>query len=163
VVTAGREAGAGRVIVVGPFRSDVDDVVWVHDERRGPVTALRRGLAEVSAAWVAVLAADLPFLRARHVSELLNRASDGNGALLVDDTGREQWLAGCWRAAALKGALAAYTGNSLHGLLSPLDPELVRFEPEPGEPPPWLDCDTPADVEHARRLAAGRAPGHQPI
>jgi molybdopterin-guanine dinucleotide biosynthesis protein A len=144
------------VIVVGPPRSDLDDVVWVQDEQRGPVLAVRRGLAEVSAPWVVLLAADLPFLRARHIGALLEAAGPGGGAVLVDDDGREQWLAGCWRTRTLVGALAAYTGNSLHGLLAPLNPELVRLEPEAGESPPWLDCDTPADVEHARRLASGQ-------
>jgi molybdopterin-guanine dinucleotide biosynthesis protein A len=153
VLAAGREAGAATLIVVGPRRDDVDNVLFVQDEQDGPVLAVKRGLAEVSAPWVALLAADLPFLRARHIGALLRAAAGKNGAVLVDDDGREQWLAGCWRTETLRRALETYQGKSLHGLLAPLGPATIR--PEPGEPPPWLDCDTPADVEHARQLASG--------
>jgi hypothetical protein len=44
---------------------------------------------------------------------------------MVDDTGRPQWLAGCWRTAVLRVALRAYAGASLHGLLGPLEPTLL--------------------------------------
>jgi molybdopterin-guanine dinucleotide biosynthesis protein A len=151
VVEAG--AGAERVVVVGPARPGLDGVVFVSEEPAGagPVAAVRRGLAEVTAPWVAVLAADLPFLRAGHVRALLRAAGRGAGAVLADEVGRAQWLAGCWRTAALRAALAGYAGNSLRGVLGPLEPVLIRLEPAPGEPPPWLDCDTPADVERARQ------------
>ena len=42
--------------------------------------------------------------------------------MLIDDGGREQWLAGVWRTAVLVRALAGYEGRSLHGLLGPLYP-----------------------------------------
>ena len=105
-------------------------------------------------AWVAVLAADLPFLRAAHLRALLAASAGQDGAVLTDDGGRPQWLAGCWRAAALRRAVAGYRGASLHGLLSPLHPVSVRIEPGPGEPPPWLDCDTEADLRRARQYPA---------
>src|SRR5450432_1460000 len=41
----------------------------------GPVPALRTCLREARAPWVAVLAADLPFLRGEHVRDLLTVAS----------------------------------------------------------------------------------------
>ena len=104
--------------------------------------------------WVAVLAADLPFLRAAHLRALLAASAGQDGAVLTDDGGRPQWLAGCWRAAALRRAVAGYRGASLHGLLSPLRPVSVRIEPGPGEPPPWLDCDTEADLRRARQYPA---------
>src|SRR3984957_20046680 len=68
VARAGTGAGAGQIVVVGPERPDRDGVSAVREEppAAGPVPALRRGLAEASAPWVAVLAADLPFLRASH-------------------------------------------------------------------------------------------------
>ena len=105
-------------------------------------------------AWVAVLAADLPFLRAAHLRALLAASAGQDGAVLTDDGGRPQWLAGCWRVAALRRAVAGYRGASLHGLLSPLHPVSVRIEPGPGEPPPWLDCDTEADLRRARQYPA---------
>jgi molybdenum cofactor guanylyltransferase len=163
----------------GPGSGSPGDPRVVQEEPpgAGPVPALRRGLAELAAlhadagdagdaAWVAVCAADLPFLRAAHLRALLAASAGQDGAVLTDDGGRPQWLAGCWRAAALRRAAAGYRGASLHGLLSPLRPVGVRIEPGPGEPPPWLDCDTEADLRRARgwdarggRPASGPAPG----
>jgi molybdopterin-guanine dinucleotide biosynthesis protein A len=156
VVLAG--AGARRVVVVGPERAGLGGAVFVREEPAGagPVPALRRGISEAESPWVAVLAGDLPFLRGVHVAALLqaagSAAAGGNGAVLVDDGGREQWLAGCWRTAVLRTALADYAGDSLRGVLAPLRPALVRLEVGPGEPPPWMDCDTPGDVERALAL-----------
>ncbi len=98
--------------------------------------------------WVAVLAGDLPFLRGEHVAALRVAAQEAGGAVLVDADGREQWLVGVWRLGRLRAALAAYDGNSLRGLLAPLEPALVRLA---NWPPPWFDCDTPEDLERARR------------
>jgi molybdenum cofactor guanylyltransferase len=137
-------AGAERTIVVGPPRHGVA-TVSEEPPGAGPVPALRRGLAEVSAPWVAVLAADLPFLRAGHIGVLLRAAGNRNGAVLADDGGRPQWLAGCWRTAAVRAALASYPGDSVRGLLGPLQPVLLRLPDEP-----WRDCDTPADLAWAR-------------
>jgi len=75
------------------------------------------------------------------------------GAILIDDSGRPQWLAGCWPTAALRGRLDAYRGGSLHGLLEPLRPARLRYPAGPGEPPPWLDCDTASDLTAARAWA----------
>jgi molybdopterin-guanine dinucleotide biosynthesis protein A len=106
---------------------------------------------------VAVLAADLPFLRAAHLRRLLAAAAAAgrDGAVLTDDGGRAQWLTGCWRTGALRRAAAGYQGSSLHGLLAPLRPVSVSLSPGPGEPPPWLDCDTEQDLRRAQDLAAG--------
>jgi molybdopterin-guanine dinucleotide biosynthesis protein A len=155
VVSAGTAAGAGPVIVVGPERAGLDGVSFVSEEPpgAGPVPALRRGLAEASPAWVAVLAADLPFLRPAHLRALLRAAAGHHGAVLADDAGRPQWLAGCWRTGPLRRAAAGYQGTSLGGLMGPLAPVLVGHAPPPGEPPPWLDCDTPEDLRTARAWA----------
>jgi len=121
VVAAGTAAGAREVIVVGPERTGLAGVSFVTEEPpgAGPVPALRRGLAEVTVPWVALLAADLPFLR-------------------PDDLG------------TLRRAAAGYDGTSLGGLLGPLGAVMVRLAPVPGAPPPWLDCDTPEDLDRAR-------------
>jgi molybdopterin-guanine dinucleotide biosynthesis protein A len=188
VVAAADSAGAQRIVVVGPARPELADrAAFVREDppESGPVPALRRGLAQVSAPTVAVLAADLPFLRARHLRILLGArpaepsrparpaapARPGgpvSGVIMVDDEGRRQWLAGCWRTAVLRTAMQAYSGNSLHGLLEPLEPALLtpaqldpaqldpaqrRYDLARGEPPPWLDCDTADDLTRARRLA----------
>ncbi|MEU9871845.1 NTP transferase domain-containing protein, partial [Actinomadura sp. NPDC048021] len=114
------------------------------------VPALRAGLAEVRAPRLALLAADLPFLRPAHVAALLEAAAERDGAVLVDGDGREQWLAGCWRAGALRTALAGYDGASLRGLLGPLDPVPVALPPDAR--PAWYDCDTPEQLAAAERL-----------
>jgi molybdopterin-guanine dinucleotide biosynthesis protein A len=178
-------AGAAAIIVVGPEQpgrqqQPAEDIPghpmarnpplrFVREEPSGggPVAALRRGIAEVSAPWLALLAADLPFLLPWHVHALLAAAGDAPaaprqqaGAILADDGGRPQWLIGCWHTAALAGALLAYGGQSLHGLLSPLRPVRLTLDLSPGEPPPWLDCDSPADLRLARDVAQRPWRGH---
>jgi molybdopterin-guanine dinucleotide biosynthesis protein A len=138
----------------------------------------------VAAPWVLVLAADLPFIRAGHLTSLLAAAAGARpaagagpaddtgrpqwehrpaaGAVLADDSGRPQWLAGCWPTAALRAASSGYRGGSLRGLLGPLSP--VILGPSPGQPgpPAWLDCDTEDDVRRARAWSgdpAGPGPG----
>jgi molybdopterin-guanine dinucleotide biosynthesis protein A len=155
VVAAGTGAGAGQIVVVGPERAGLDGVSFVCEDPpgAGPVPALRRGLAEAWPPWVAVLAADLPFLRPGHLQTLRRAAAGHHGAVYADDAGRPQWLAGCWRTEILRRAAAGYQGTSLGGLVGPLEPVLVRLTPTPGEPPPWLDCDTPEDLDRARGWA----------
>jgi CTP:molybdopterin cytidylyltransferase MocA len=111
VVSAAAGAGARLVVVVGPPRPGLvltaGGLREVSEEPpgSGPVPALRRGLAEVAAPWVLVLAADLPFIRAGHLTSLLAAAAGARpaaGALPADDNGRPQWGA---RPAA--GALPA--------------------------------------------------------
>lgn len=159
---------ARTVVVVGPAR-DMPGVVFTREDPPGggPIPALRAGLAETTAPRVVLLAADLPFLAAAHVAALLAAVPDdpadatgtgsgsgtGVGAVLVDDTGREQWLTGVWRTAALRAALGAYGGRSLHGLLRPLEPARVRLPVAPGQAPPWFDCDTIDDLRAARERA----------
>ncbi|MBG0832975.1 NTP transferase domain-containing protein [Planomonospora sp. ID67723] len=146
---AGAASGADRLVVVGPARPGLNHAILLQEDPPGggPVPALRAGLAEVTAPWVVLLAADLPLLAAGHVSALLEAAGEfgGAGAVLVDDTGRMQWLAGAWRTAVLAEALDGYRGRSLHGLLGPLDPVPVHLAGEP-----WFDCDTLDDLEHVR-------------
>ncbi|WP_043628012.1 NTP transferase domain-containing protein [Nonomuraea candida] len=140
-------ASARRTVVAGPER-DLPGVVFVREDPPGggPVPALAAGLARVTAPWVALLAGDLPFMTAAHVTALLAAARRaGGGVVLLDDEGREQWLAGAWPAAELKAALAGYPGRSLKGLLAPLVRARLRL---PGRP--WFDCDTMDDLEEAR-------------
>jgi molybdopterin-guanine dinucleotide biosynthesis protein A len=157
VVAAAAAAGAGRVVVVGPQRPglslDAGELRVVREDPPGggPVPALRRGLAEVTAPWLFLLAADLPFLRGSHLGSLRAAAQTaGRAAALSDETGQPQWLLGCWPAAELREAIGGYQGGSLRGLLGPLDPVLLAAAPGRPDPPPWLDCDTPEDVRTAR-------------
>jgi molybdopterin-guanine dinucleotide biosynthesis protein A len=156
VVAAAQSAGAAPIVVVGPEYAGLPARFVREDPPgAGPFAALRRGLDELAGGgdrpgWIAVLAADLPFLRAAHLRELRAAAAGRNGAVLADDQGYPQWLIGCWDRRALSAAAAGYTGASLRGLMKPLDPAQVTIGPAPGEPPPWLDCDTDADLRQAR-------------
>ncbi len=164
VVVAAVAAGARTVIVVGPDRSGMaaagpqppGGIRFVAEEppAAGPVPALRRGLAEARAPVAALLAADLPFLRAGQLRLLLGAAGRRAGAVLTDGCGRPQWLLSCWQATVLRAAAAAYPGTSLHGLLAPLDPALLSYDLDTGEAPPWFDCDTPDDLWLARHWRA---------
>lgn len=151
---AGGAPGAGFPVSGAAPDGGLPDIVVVREEPPGggPVPALRRGLAEAGAALVAVLAADLPFLRPPHVQALVAACGLAHGAVLVDDEGRPQWLAGCWRAEALRAALAGYRGDSLHGVLGGLEAVHVPGSAlaEAGELEPWRDCDTPEDLALAR-------------
>jgi molybdopterin-guanine dinucleotide biosynthesis protein A len=166
VVSAVTSAGADRVIVVGPERPATlspgtgsrGQVRHAREEPpgSGPVAALRCGLEEVSAPAVVLAAADLPFLRPAHVTRLLETVTgqDVPGVVLLDASGRPQWLVSCWPATLLRDALGSYAGSSLRGLLGPLDPVLLPDETAAGDPPPWLDCDTTDDLRLARDWAA---------
>ena len=178
VVSAVTEAGASRVVVVGPERPAAlggatfrpgtggpgtggpgtaggEQVSYTREDPPGggPVAALRCGLAEVSAPDVVLLAADLPFVRPAHVTRLL-AGQAARGVVLLDPSGRPQWLASCWPAAVLRAALEGYAGSSLRGVLGPLEPVLLPDETAAAEPPPWLDCDTAEDLRVARDWAA---------
>lgn len=172
VAGAAVAAGSGELVIVGPRRPDLAGmpagagpdggipVRWVREDPpgSGPVPALRCGLAaaaEEPGSLVLVLAADLPFLRPGPLTALAGavRRGAGAGAVLQDEGGRPQWLISCWRYGPLRTALEAYAGDSLHGLLEPLQPALLSWPREDGEPPPWLDCDTPEAVDLARAWA----------
>ena len=134
VAAAAAGAGARQLVVVGPPRPGLADELaprgcsvaftTEHPPGAGPVPALRAGLQLIAAPWLILLAADLPFLRDRHLRALLTAAigQRASGAMLTDDQGRPQWLASCWRSADLATALAGYQGSSLGGLLGPLRP-----------------------------------------
>jgi molybdenum cofactor guanylyltransferase len=165
VVSAVTSAGADQIVVVGPERTGAPGRVRYareHPPGSGPVAALACGLDQVSAPLVLLLAADLPFLRPAHVRRLLTvlAAQEPPGVVLLDDSGRPQWLVSGWPAAGLRAALARYPGRSLGGLLGPLDPVLLPDETAAGQPPAWLDCDTAGDLDRAREWAT-RARGEQ--
>lgn len=142
-------------VVVGPDQPVPPDVLLVreHPPGGGPVAALRAGLAEVDTDVVAVLAGDLPFLTARLIADLRTRLAK-DGVLVLDESGREQLLLGVWRTAPLRAAVAAVAQpTSMRRVLSPLSADRWRPDVPAGTPPPWLDCDTPADLARARQVA----------
>ena len=150
-------ADAERRVVVGPPQPTPRDVLLVREQPPGggPVAAVRAGLADVTTDVVLVLAGDLPFVTTELVRGLRERLT-GHGVLVVDDSGRDQYLLGACRTAALRTATATTSGpTSLRRVLSPIAVRRWRPEVRPGDPPPWLDCDTPADLARARAIADG--------
>ncbi|WP_338090462.1 molybdenum cofactor guanylyltransferase [Planosporangium thailandense] len=173
-------ADAAPRVVVGPARSGLPaDVVQAreHPPGGGPVAALAAGLATLVAGsgqvagsgeaagsgkaagsgevagFVAVLAADLPFLTAAEIGALRRAAATGglDGAVLVDAEGRQQWLCGVWRTAALRDRVAELdppAGRSMRALMSGLRVRGVDH-PATAFPPPWYDCDTEDDYRRA--------------
>lgn len=144
-------SGAEQVVVVGPERPTGRPVRWTREQPPGggPAAAVAAGLALVGAPLAVVLAADLPLLDRPTVTALL-RAVRGDGALLVDDDGQEQLLAGAWRTASLTAAVARLSpvaGLSVRRLLAGLS-----RTPVVPEGPVWLDCDTADDVRRAEEL-----------
>lgn len=141
-------AGADPIVVVGPRREGLPGVRWTREDPpgAGPVAALVAGLALVDTELVAVLAADLPGIRQgtveRLVAALLGERG-AEGAVLVDERGRRQWLIGAWRAARLRAVLPARPENAaLRSTLGALS--IVEVVAGAGEAD---DVDTPADLE----------------
>ncbi len=124
-----------RTVVVGPERILPAGVLQTRETPPGggPAAAVVAGLTALvprsgdigSADLVAVLAADLPGIDATAVDSLtaaLHRVG-GHGAVLIDPDGRNQYLAGVWRLAALDDAARSrpsWHGGRVADLLGPL-------------------------------------------
>lgn len=152
-----------RVVVGPPSLAVPPGVVRVSEEPPGggPVAALAAGLSTVDeVGTVAVLAADLPFLTRDAIERLRERIMESDGAVYLDADGRRQTLCGVWRIPALRRRLAEvgqhnqqhhgqHQGVALRQLLDGLNIVDVSY-PADG-PPPWYDCDSPADLDRAER------------
>ncbi|MFE3756203.1 NTP transferase domain-containing protein [Nocardia tengchongensis] len=155
-------AGCTRTVVVGPHRPELPPEVLQAQEipaGAGPVAAIAAGLGalagcEFPAGLIVVLAADMPFLTAAAIDELLSHAreSGSDAVFAADASGRPQYLVGVWRRAALDAALKALDSlvNRPMKALVPVDTAMVAL-------PGVEDCDTPEDVRRARTGAARAA------
>ncbi|MHC5906133.1 NTP transferase domain-containing protein [Streptomyces sp. S6] len=144
-------ADAARTVVVAAPRPTGRPVEWAREDPPGggPVAALDAGLRGTTAERVVVLSADLPFLAADTVHQLLAALESGvDGALLVDADGRDQPLVAAYRTAALRRELTALgdglAGLPLRRLTAGLD--LTRVP----DPVASFDCDTWDDIATAR-------------
>jgi molybdopterin-guanine dinucleotide biosynthesis protein A len=156
-------ADARTTVVVADPRPTARPVTWAREDPPGggPLAALAAGLLHTTAPDVVVLSADLPFLAADTVRQLLTvlRTGDTDGALLTDADGRDQPLVAAYRTAALHRGLAALstehdglTGLPLRRLTAGL--RLTRVP----DPVASFDCDTWDDIATAR--ARIREHGH---
>jgi molybdopterin-guanine dinucleotide biosynthesis protein A len=143
---------AAVTVVVGPARSTCRPVRWTREAQvgAGPVAAVAAGLELVTAPYVVLLAGDLPFLQPSVLEQLLESINQ-DGAVLVDEDGREQWLCSAWRTDALR--VADLGTDRLSRLLGDLSVVRLALPVGAGEVAPWVDCDTQEDLQHARELA----------
>jgi molybdopterin-guanine dinucleotide biosynthesis protein A len=153
--------GCAPVIVVGPPGIVRPGVTTVREDPPfgGPVAAIAAALdalaptlpgAPAPPAETWLLACDLP--RADRIVELLEHEPIGEaaGVVLADAEGREQWLAGRYRTAALRDALAGLSrvdGASMRRLWARNPPRLV-----PDRDGAALDLDTWPAIEHYRSM-----------
>lgn len=125
-----------RTVVVGPPRMLAPGVLQTREDPPGggPAAAVVAGVGAIASAdpgagrpgdLVVVLAADLPGIDAAAVQLLtwavLARAL--SGAVLMDPSGRSQYLAGVWRLRDLMqrcGSRPSWDGGRLSDLLAPL-------------------------------------------
>ena len=151
-------AGAERVVVVGPRPTEElpAHATWRREEPpgSGPVAAIAAGLGPLTAEYLLVLAADLPFV-AGAVPVLCDAVRGHDAAALVDAGGRANYVAAAWRRDALVralGVLGSPAGAAVRALYAGVD--LVAV-PDDG----WgADCDTWDDVRAARARAGTK--GH---
>jgi molybdopterin-guanine dinucleotide biosynthesis protein A len=149
----------GPRIVVGPpsLRPLLPDGVVLTQEQPpggGPVAGLAQAVRLVpdGVGRVAVLPADLPFLTAGVLSGLCGALTDGaDVAVLLDGSGRPQWLCAVWRSDALRQRLDAIgppEGARVRDLVGDATVRPFAVADQPG-PPPWFDCDTDEDLRRA--------------
>lgn len=149
-------AGAGATVVVGGRRPTTRAVTWTREEPQGggPLAALGAGMRHTAAERVLVLSADLPFLGAETVAELLEAAGqrDVEGAVCTDPDGRDQPLVAVYRAEPLRRELALIATE--HGGLAGLPLRLLTHELKlsrvAADPLASFDCDTWEDIASAR-------------
>ncbi|WP_420111664.1 molybdenum cofactor guanylyltransferase [Pseudactinotalea sp.] len=158
-IAAARQAGAGRVVVVGPEPlAPGVPVVQEHPPFGGPVAGLAVGLSALGegSTAVLVLACDLADPVVAVGALMAARDPAGDGTYLVDEAGRPQWLTGIYRRAALAEALTALgdpTGHSARRLLTGLALTGVDVGASAA-----ADIDTWEDLRIARRRRAGGGP-----
>ena len=131
-------------VVVGSPTATSRSVTWTREEPAGggPAAALLAGASLVGTPWLLALAVDMPWVDTDTVARLLAGAR-GDGALLVDEQGRAQFLAAVYDARALRShAPAEPADTSLRALVGGLD--LTEVAALPGEAD---DVDTPEDLD----------------
>ncbi|MET0997226.1 MAG: NTP transferase domain-containing protein [Marmoricola sp.] len=152
-------ADVPEVVVVGEELGTSRPVTFVREDPvgGGPAAGLLAGLAGFPRAprLTVVLAVDMPMVTTDTVGRLVTACQgDGvDGALLVDDDGRRQYLCGVYRTEALRTAAPAYEeqhGLSMRALLSGLD--LVEVPALPWES---RDVDTWEDLVALRERLDG--------
>jgi molybdopterin-guanine dinucleotide biosynthesis protein A len=150
-------AGAHNTVVVGAPLPTSRSVTWIREEPAGggPVAGLAAALAFLQSPYAVVLAADLPFITAAAVDQLVTASGGVAAVIAIDEDGRDQPLIACFDTDALRAALPAEPqGTSMRSLVSELASHgsIIRLGLD-GDPPVTWDCDTAADLARAHELA----------
>ncbi len=147
--------GCARIVVVGPHRPELPTEIRQVQEvpsGSGPVAALESGVRVLwendrQADLIVILAADLPFLTASTIGELIGyvTTSVADAAFATDEAGRPQYLVGVWRRTALLTALGRLdsVANQPMKALVPANTVMVALTGT-------ADCDTPEQVRAAQ-------------
>jgi molybdenum cofactor guanylyltransferase len=145
-------SAASVIVVVGPqeFAGEGVHVTQEDPPGGGPVAGIAAGLERVSAKLVVVLAVDYPLVDAAVVADLIDSLGEADGCVLSDEGGRDQPLAGCFRARRLRAAIEespSVTGASVQEAMRSLHIDSIRRIPAA------IDCDTPDDLERLTQVA----------
>jgi molybdopterin-guanine dinucleotide biosynthesis protein A len=140
---------AATIVVVGPEQPVTGQVRFCREDPPGggPVAAIAAGLPQTSADVVVVLAADLPWI-APAVPLLIAALPVSGTAVLLDASGRANYLAAAWRRTSLATALAGLgdpVGASARALAGAAEQVYVADRDGWGR-----DCDTWEDLAEAR-------------
>lgn len=150
-VDALTRAGVSPIVAVGPVLDADAPVDWVREEPPfgGPMAAIAAALPQLTGDWTLVIAGDLERPDAVVARLLVEIAVETDAdAVVFTAEGREQWLAGAYRTASLRAALAAVeipAGASVRSVLGGL--AIAWILDEDGV---TRDIDAPADLDRAR-------------
>ena len=167
VIAATRRAGVSQVVIVGPTDAGAHADLVVREEPpfSGPLAAVGRGIEEIEAPWVMLLACDLQHpdqVVDQLLSALLNVSKSQQsgvshqkiqGVVLSDESGNRQWLASCINTAVLRDALdsvlrekGSLDGGSLAAVFGH-----IEFFSAVAHPGSTQDIDTPEQLAHAQQ------------
>jgi molybdopterin-guanine dinucleotide biosynthesis protein A len=155
---------AGTRVQVGPARIALGSPVFCreHPAGGGPVAAISAALDRISRPSVAVLAGDLPFIGPA-LAELQRCVTAGTSdvGVLVDISGRVNYLAAVWRTAALRAAVAALPSTTDAPVRALYDGAAIAHVPDFDAYS--ADVDTAEDLRSAAERIKRRSPGRLPL
>ncbi len=156
-------SGASNRIVVGPPRTALGSATFCREEPAGsgPVAAIAEAAGRVRQPTVAVLAADVPFIgEALDTLRQCVQLGTREVGVLVDTTGRSNYLAAVWRTSALLQAIDRL------GELADRPVRALYDGRDIGHVPDFdalgADVDTPADLRAAEERIRRHSPGRLP-
>lgn len=156
-----------HIVVIGPPRETREPTARAREEPpgSGPLAAIAAGLgvlfdpasdsgpdqpADPSGDRVLLLAGDIPFPGpGLNVVSAPPVGATTDVVLGQDQRGRDQFLFACWRADSLRAAVTHHQGSDPVRLLY----DGVRVEHRVLPARSTIDCDTAADLAHARSIA----------